>query len=223
MNATPSRVSRFYVLMAGNSVPDFTWESHCWADNYQFVAGVDEAGRGALAGPIIAAAVVFAHSSPMTADLAMIDDSKVLSRARRTELAELIRTTALAWAIGSVEAIVIDEIGIARANRLAMEQAINGLHCQSDFILLDALTCELGLPQSGLIDGDAISLSIAAASIIAKTERDAIMYRAHETDTRYGFDRHVGYGTRAHLQALREHGPLPIHRRTFRGVLGEKI
>jgi ribonuclease HII len=218
MNAT-STMSRFSISARDESMPDLQWENQCWEDGYRVVAGVDEAGRGALAGPIVAAAVVFPRNMVLTADLGLIDDSKVLSAKRREMLARLIRASAQSWAVGSVEACAIDEIGIARANRLAMELAIAGLRKSPTFVLLDAITCEGSWPQAGLIDGDAISLSIAAASILAKTERDRIMHAAHFTYARYGFLRHVGYGTEIHLAALRDHGPCDLHRRTFRGVL----
>ena len=202
-------------------MPDFHWERRCWTDGYQFVAGVDEAGRGALAGPIVAAAVVFCNGTRLTRKLAAIDDSKVLSAHVRETLASMIRASASAWAVGAVSADEIDRLGLSRANRLAMEIALDRLSLAPDFVLLDAITCEVPEPQSGLIDGDAISTSIAAASILAKTERDRMMHSAHNDDARYHFDRHVGYGTPLHLAALRTHGPCALHRRSFRGVLTE--
>lgn len=204
-------------------MPDFSWERQCWRDGYEFVAGVDEAGRGALAGPVVAAAVVFRSGTRLSGRLCGIDDSKVLSHMRRTELAVCIREKAVCWAIGIVPATEIDVMGIGPSNRLAMELAIAGLSAVPDFVLLDAFTCDCEHPQAGLIDGDAISTSIAAASILAKTERDLIMHSAHETHAMYGFDRHVGYGTADHLLALRTHGPCDLHRRTFRGVLPEVL
>jgi ribonuclease HII len=204
-------------------VADFTWERHCWRDGYLLVAGVDEAGRGALAGPLVAAAVVFKAGTRLSSRLCQIDDSKVLTHNRRTELAVCIRERAAAWGIGIVTADQIDEIGLGPANRLAMELAIAGMAIEPDFVLLDAFTCDCEHPQSGLIDGDAISTSIAAASILAKTERDRIMQDAHLEHELYGFDRHVGYGTPEHLDALRTHGPCVLHRRSFRGVLPEQL
>ena len=195
------------------------WERSCWQDGYQFVAGVDEAGRGALAGPVCAAAVVLPCDAELPDVALLINDSKQLSERKRTEMAEIVRDIALCWGVAYVDAHVIDEIGISRANRLAMEMAVALLTFQPDIVLLDALTCDIGAPQIGLIDGDAISLSIAAASILAKTERDLLMRNHHRIDHRYHFDRHVGYGTTLHLAALREHGPSAMHRKTFRGVL----
>ena len=221
MNAAP-QASRFVCPHNGrDTMPDLHWERRCWTDGYRAVAGVDEAGRGALAGPIVAAAVIFASGTRLTSKLAAIDDSKVLSAAIRDRLATLIRKDAVAWAIGAVSASEIDRLGLSRANRLAMEVALDRLALPPDFVLLDAITCEISTPQSGLIHGDAISTSIAAASILAKTERDRIMHVAHDDDTRYHFDRHVGYGTALHLEALRMHGPCSLHRRSFRGVLDD--
>jgi ribonuclease HII len=165
--------------------------------------------------------VVFPANTIRRGSLKAIDDSKRLTAGQR-EVAEMtIRKTAACWGIGTVDAETIDEIGISRSNRLAMELAVNALQVEIDFALLDALTCELTAPQLGLIDGDALSLSIAAASILAKTERDRTMRHLHESHRQYGFDRHVGYGTSVHLRALRMFGPCAIHRRTFRGVLPE--
>jgi ribonuclease HII len=199
-------------------VANLDWERACWRDDYHFVAGIDEAGRGALAGPIVAAAVVLPPGLRLSPRVREINDSKQLSEAKRDRMADLVRSVATAWSIGQATAWEIDELGISVANRLCMERAVAGLGCEPDFALLDAFTCDLSVPQIGLIDGDAISLSIAAASILAKTERDRIMRQAHEQDSRYHFDRHVGYGTPMHLNALRSHGPCGLHRLTFRGV-----
>jgi ribonuclease HII len=198
---------------------DLRWERQCWNDGYLKVAGIDEAGRGALAGPIVAAAVVFPAGTTRRGSLKSIDDSKLLSRSQRDTAAETVRRFATCWSVAAVDASVIDEIGISRANRMAMELAVDGLGTEIEFAILDALTCELAIPQLGLIDGDALSVSVAAASILAKTERDRMMCEFHGVHGHYGFDRHVGYGTAHHLQALRLHGPCEIHRRTFRGVL----
>jgi ribonuclease HII len=200
-------------------VADLAWERRCWRDNYHYVVGIDEAGRGALAGPIVAAAVILPRHSRMTARLREINDSKLLPESKRLRLAALIRSIAVSYAVGYATANEIDTFGIARANRLCMERAVGGLENVPDFALIDALTCELGIPQIGLIDGDAISTSVAAASILAKTERDRYMRELHLGDDRYGFHRHVGYGTKSHLAALRAYGPCAVHRLTFHGVL----
>jgi ribonuclease HII len=202
-------------------VANLDWERSCWRDGYRVIAGIDEAGRGALAGPIVAAAVVLPPGLRLTHRIREINDSKQLPEAKRDRLAELIRQVAVSWAVGYSTADEIDELGISRANRLCMERAVERLTCVPEFALLDAITCEMTVPQVGLIDGDAISLSVAAASILAKTERDRFMRQMHEQDARYQFDRHVGYGTPIHLQALRIHGPCSMHRLTFRGVLPE--
>jgi ribonuclease HII len=204
-------------------VASLNWERTCWRDDYRVVAGIDEAGRGALAGPIVAAAVVFPPGLRLTKVLREITDSKLLPEPKRDRLADTIRSVAADWAIGHATAAEIDEHGITCANRLCMERAFAGLSCDPDFLLLDAFTCDLPVPQVGLIDGDSISLSIAASSILAKTERDRIMRELHQRDDRYCFDRHVGYGTPVHLEALRTHGPCAMHRLTFRGVLPESI
>jgi ribonuclease HII len=200
-------------------MPDFSYERHCWRDGYHLVAGIDEAGRGALAGPIVAAAVVFRTGSRRTRHLNQIDDSKRLTAQRRTELVDVITSTAVAWAVGEASSVEIDQLGISRANRLCMERALDGLQMCPDLVLLDAITTESHLPQIGLIDGDALSISIAAASILAKTSRDNAMHRLHSEFHAYGFDHHVGYGTSRHLSALQEFGPCAHHRLTFAGVV----
>jgi ribonuclease HII len=204
-------------------VANLNWERTCWKDDYLVVAGIDEAGRGALAGPIVAAAVVLPPGLRLGGSIREITDSKLLTEPKRDRLAAVVRAIAIDWAIGQVSAAEIDELGISCANRLCMERAFAGLSCEPDFLLLDAFTCDLPLPQVGLIDGDAISLSVAAASILAKTERDRFMRQLHERDNRYFFDRHVGYGTTIHLKALRAHGPCAMHRLSFRGVLPESV
>jgi ribonuclease HII len=202
-------------------VANLDWERSCWRDGYRVVAGIDEAGRGALAGPIVAAAVVLPPGLRLTCRIREINDSKQLREPKRDRMAALIRQVAVSWAIGYSTAEEIDDLGISRANRLCMERAVEQLDCAPEFALIDAITCEMTMPQIGLIDGDAISLSVAAASILAKTERDRFMRQMHERDARYRFDRHVGYGTPIHLQALHTHGPCSLHRLSFRGVLPE--
>lgn len=197
------------------------WERRCWRDDFRHVVGIDEAGRGALAGPIVAAAVILPCRTRLTARIREINDSKLLSEPKRIRLAELIRSVAVSCAVGYASPREIDLLGIARANRLCMERAVGGLNRTPDFALIDALTCDLDIPQVGLIDGDAISVSVAAASILAKTERDRFMRELHLRDDRYDFDHHVGYGTKRHLAAIRAHGPCAAHRLSFRGVLPE--
>lgn len=181
------------------------------------IAGVDEVGRGALAGPVVAGAVILDPLSPLPEGL---DDSKKLSPAQRERIADAIRRTAIAFAVGSVPADEIDVLNILVATHQAMLKAIGQLSPAPDFLLIDALTLkDSALPQRAIIRGDAVSASIAAASIVAKTYRDALMRDYHRAYPQYGFARHVGYGTDAHLDALRACGPCEIHRKSFRGVL----
>jgi ribonuclease HII len=179
------------------------------------IAGVDEVGRGALAGPVVAAAVVLDGRG----DYREIRDSKVLKPRRREGLAERIRAEALAVGIGSVSESEIDRINILQATYTAMRNALESLPLTPDAILVDGFWLSGISPHCiGIIDGDALSYSIAAASIIAKVHRDAFMTARALDYPQYGFDRHKGYGTREHLQAVALHGPSPIHRLTFGGA-----
>ena len=193
------------------------FENRAIADGFRFVAGVDEVGRGCLAGAVVAAAVILDLSKPLPAGL---DDSKKISAKRREKLDSEIKQNAVAWAIGQVEADEIDRINILQATKKAMRLAIESLSPPADFLLIDAVQLkEVALPQKSIIHGDAISASIAAASIIAKTYRDNLMRGLDEFYPEYGFAKHVGYGTKAHFEAIRTHGACPIHRTSFRGVL----
>lgn len=204
-------------------MPTFSWERSFWERGIDYVAGVDEVGRGALAGPLVAAAVIFPGCEGRTlrslrAGLRGLQDSKCLGPSRRTHLAERIGRLALAISVGAVPSWEIDLIGLSASNRLAMERAIWGLRTAPETLLLDACTVDHEAPQVGLIRGDAASLSIAAASVVAKVTRDALMADLDALDPNYGFHAHKGYGTREHLTALREHGPGPFHRRSFAPV-----
>ena len=188
-----------------------------WEAGMARVAGVDEVGRGAIAGPLMAAAVVLpAVGSRRLAELrrhlAGVRDSKTLSFRQRAGLAEGIWTLAVAVGVGIVESDEFDLVGMSAANRLAMERAVLALDTVPDALLLDACTIDLGVPQVGIIDADALCLSVAAASIVAKVARDTLMLGHHERDGRYGFDQHKGYGTALHFARIVEHGPGPIHR-----------
>lgn len=193
------------------------FEQQAVADGYRLIAGVDEVGRGCLAGAVVAAACILDLSKPLPAGL---DDSKKISEKKRATIAEELKNSAVAYAIAQVEADEIDRINILQATKKAMRLAIEALTPNADFLLIDAVQLrELRLPQKSIIKGDAISASIAAASILAKTYRDDLMREMCKIYPEYGFSKHVGYGTKAHFEALRAHGPCPLHRKSFRGVL----
>ena len=173
-------------------------------------------GRGALAGPVVAAAVILNPEKPLPEGL---DDSKKLTPLQRERIADEILQTALAFAVGQVEPEEIDRLNILQASRVAMIEALKQLDPCADYLLIDAVQLkETNLPQKAIIHGDSISASIAAASVVAKTYRDALMRAFHELYPQYNFARHVGYSTREHLEALRTHGPCRIHRKSFHGV-----
>ena len=179
------------------------------------ICGVDEAGRGPLAGPVYAAAVVLDATRP----IAGLADSKKLSEKRRMALAESIRTRALAWAVAFATVEEIDRLNILRASLLAMRRAVGRLSLTPTEVLVDGLHCpEIDQRVRAIIGGDATVAAISAASILAKTGRDAEMLRLHDRFPQYGFDRHKGYPTPEHLDALRRHGVCEIHRRTFAPV-----
>jgi ribonuclease HII len=184
---------------------------------YSFIAGLDEVGRGCVAGPVVAAACILDPSKPYHEKL---DDSKKLTPELRQEIAAELRENCIAYAIGQIEADEIDRVNILEATKLAMLQAISLLKPSADYLLIDALRLKAcPLPQRDIIKGDSISASIAAASILAKTYRDDLMCRYHEEYPQYGFNSHKGYGAPVHWTALREHGATPIHRKSFNGVL----
>ncbi|MCC6826549.1 MAG: ribonuclease HII [Acidobacteria bacterium] len=198
---------------------DTAFEQQAEAEGFRFIAGLDEVGRGCLAGPVVAAACILDLSRPLPDGL---NDSKKLSPARREKIAAELRETAAAWAIGEASAEEIDQINILEATKLAMRRALEKLSPQADYLLIDALQLKgIGLAQKAIIKGDSISASIAAASIIAKTFRDELM-TAHDIEfPQYGFAGHKGYGSAAHLAALREYGHCKLHRTSFRGVVPE--
>ncbi|MRD71702.1 ribonuclease HII [Rhodocyclus tenuis] len=179
------------------------------------VCGVDEAGRGPLAGPVVAAAVILDPLQPIEG----LNDSKKLTARRREALAELIRSRALAWAVAEASVEEIDRLNILQASLLAMQRAVAALSPAPVRALIDGNRCpELPCPAEALIGGDGLSAPIAAASILAKTVRDAGMLDLHRLYPAYGFDRHKGYPTAAHFEALRVHGPCDEHRRSFAPV-----
>jgi ribonuclease HII len=179
------------------------------------ICGVDEAGRGPLAGPVFAAAVILDPARPIVG----LADSKKLSARKRERLALEIRGKALAWAIAEASVEEIDRLNILQATLLAMQRAVSALAMTPLEVLIDGNRCPvLSLPTRAIIGGDASVPEISAASILAKTSRDAEMLRLHDHFPQYGFNRHFGYGTAIHLAALREHGPAICHRRTFAPV-----
>ncbi|MGC8760624.1 MAG: ribonuclease HII [Bryobacteraceae bacterium] len=182
---------------------------------YRSIAGVDEAGRGCLFGPVFAAAVILDPARPVRG----LADSKTLSPERREELAAAIRARSLAWAVASASVEEIDRINIREAARLAMRRAVEALRPPCDYLLVDALEVDWPVPQQALIRGDARVACIAAASILAKTARDALMEELDARYPGYGIARHKGYATAEHCQALRRLGPTPLHRRSFSPVL----
>jgi ribonuclease HII len=181
---------------------------------YRFIAGVDEVGRGALFGPVLAAAVILDPTRPIPG----IRDSKQLSPSVRETLACEIRRSAFSWAVGSVEAAEIDRINIYQASRLAMKESVLRLDPSPDLLLVDALHLDLDIPQISIIRGDSLSVSVAAASILAKVARDLLMRQWDRVFPQYGLARHKGYPTPAHKSILQQLGPTPLHRRSYAPV-----
>ncbi len=187
-------------------------ERHCRDKGFKLIAGVDEAGRGPLAGPVLAAAVIL----PPHAILAGINDSKKLSPEKRMKLFDQIVETAESSAIASASRDEIDRLNIHAASMLAMNRALQKLSCQPDFVLVDGFPIRsCAYKQKAIKGGDSLSMSIAAASILAKVTRDRIMLELHRRYPQYGFHRNKGYGTADHLDAIRSHGPCSEHRRSF--------
>jgi len=193
----------------------YRFEQAAWRRGLTRVAGVDEAGRGPLAGPVVAAAVIL----PPGGRIEGVDDSKRLTAEERTRLCDVIGARAVAVGVGMADPATIDRVNILEATRLAMRQALAALAAApelvlTDYVVLDGLEC----PQKNLVQGDRRSASVAAASIVAKVTRDRIMEAADRDYPEYGFGRHKGYPTPEHRAALVRHGPCPLHRRTFAGV-----
>ncbi len=197
----------------------FLYEKEAKNAGYSVVCGVDEAGRGPLAGPVFAAAVIL----PENTMIAGINDSKKLSEKKREFLYDEIKTKAIAYNVALATEKEIDEINILNATFLAMRRAVEGLSVRPDFALIDGnRTPELNVPARAIIKGDALSASIAAASILAKVERDRLMKILSEKYPEYSFEKHKGYGTKLHVELIKKHGPSAIHRRSFlRKILGE--
>ena len=199
--------------------PTFAFETECRRSGYRVIAGIDEAGRGALAGPVVASAVVLPADMSQE-HIGLIDDSKKLTAGQREHAFDVIRNYASAHGVGVVPADRIDQLGIVPATKLAMRDAIRAIRWRIDFLLIDAVTnIGIATPSKSIIRGDSISLSIAAASIVAKVTRDRLMAESYEARyPGYGFARNKGYGTAEHMEGLGKLGPCPIHRHSFAPV-----
>lgn len=188
-------------------------EEKLYEQGNKYICGIDEAGRGPLAGPVVVAAVIMPKDSMIEG----VNDSKKVSEKKREKLYEEITSTAIAWGVGIVDQKEIDNINILKATKKGLTTALNELEIKPNLILVDALTNidTLGIPYQSIIKGDAKCYSIAAASIIAKVTRDRIMRQWDEIYPEYGFEKHKGYGTKAHIEAIKEYGICPLHRKSF--------
>lgn len=190
----------------------FLYERELSERGFKYICGVDEVGRGPLAGPVVCAAVIMRADSIVDG----VDDSKKLTAKKRERLSALIKQNAIAWAICRVEPQIIDEINILQATRLCMKNAVESLSVMPDFVLTDGnMTLDISMPQQSVVGGDAACYSIGAASIIAKVYRDEIMDEYAAEYPAYAFEKNKGYGTAAHIAAIKECGICPIHRRSF--------
>lgn len=198
--------------------PTFTEERAQWARGLHRIAGIDEAGRGPLAGPVVAAAIMLPLKFRRDW-LSQVADSKLLTASRRDYLYGRLTVAAVSFGVGVIDSRTIDVVGIAKATRLAMKTAVRQLQPTPEFLLIDYFKLpEVRLPQKGVVDGDSLCISIACASIIAKVTRDRLMVDFDRTYPGYGFANHKGYGTAQHLECLRRLGACPIHRRSFQPV-----
>ena len=187
------------------------YELECIANGYKYIAGVDEVGRGPLAGPVVCAAVIM----PLDKLIEGIDDSTKVSEKKRNTLSELIKENAICYNIAEVSPKIIDEINILEATKLCMTNALEGLNIKPDVALVDALTLNTDIPVVNIIKGDYLSYSIGAASIIAKVYRDNLMVDLAKKYPEYSFEKHKGYGTAVHINAIKQYGPSEIHRQSF--------
>lgn len=202
--------------MKSTPAPSLEYEARLWEAGHRHVAGLDEAGRGALAGPVVAAAVVLPPQSPLDGIWARVRDSKQLKPAERAALAAEIRRAAQAWAVAAVPAAEIDQMGIGPATRLAMYRALATLAVPPDYLLIDWVKLrQVNIPQESLPRADERIVTVAAASILAKVHRDELLVELDRQFPHYGFAAHKGYGTRSHREALARHGPCPVHRFSF--------
>jgi ribonuclease HII len=206
---------RFAVKLPADSRPSTRFEDEAAAQGACRIAGVDEAGRGPLAGPVVAAAVIL----PSADCIPDLNDSKMLNPGKRDDLYGKIHAKALALGIGVVSSTTIDQINIYQGTRLAMKNAIMELNPEPDYLLIDGnLYLDVSISQRAIIKGDRLSFSVAAAGILAKVTRDRLMMEFHGQYPQYGFDQHKGYATPAHREALLKYGPCPIHRACFKPV-----
>ena len=203
---------------SGDSFPSTAHEDHARSLGASIIAGVDEVGRGPLAGPVVAGAVILPEN-PVDL-IGVVNDSKRMTPIKRRIAADLVKSQARAWALGLCSASEVDRLGIAEGVRVAMRKAVSALSLKPNYLLIDALSLpKIKITQLPLIRGDILSLSIAAASVIAKVARDDIMLSEHDRWPKYGFNSNKGYGTAKHIHALENFGPCPIHRHTFRRVM----
>jgi ribonuclease HII len=203
-------------LMSARSAPTLHQESRLWRDGFRHVAGIDEVGRGALAGPVVAAAVMLPPGTQLAGVWTAVRDSKLLTPAQRQALVPQIQASALAWGIGSAAPTLIDQQGIAAATRVAMQQASAALDPTPDYLVIDWVKLPgVKIAQTSLIKADRDIVSVAAASILAKVYRDELMIALHTTYPMYHFHQHKGYGAATHLAALAEYGPCAEHRYSF--------
>jgi ribonuclease HII len=201
---------------AAHKWPTLRYERKLWAQGIVYVAGADEVGRGALAGPVYAAAVILPNSKEIGKQLKGVRDSKQMTPAEREEWAPRIKEKAVAWAVGFADVAEIDEINILQASYLATQRAIAALAIQPEHLLLDFIKlARVNLPQTSMVDGDALCLSISAASVVAKVARDAKLCELDSSFPQYGFAAHKGYATPEHLAAIIALGPCPQHRQSF--------
>lgn len=194
-----------------------TYEKALYAQDYQLIAGIDEVGRGPLAGPVVAACVIL----PVNEKISGLNDSKKIPKSKHEEIYQQVMTKALAVGVGIMDNEVIDQVNIYEATKLAMVEAIKDASKRGivpDYLLIDAMTLDLDIPQMSIIKGDANSLSIAAASIVAKVTRDKMMADFDKKFPSYGFAQNAGYGTKIHLEGLEKCGVTPIHRRSFEPI-----
>jgi len=197
--------------------PTWEMEKGLWQRGYQFIAGIDEVGRGAWAGPIVAAGVIFAKPFKLEG----VKDSKKISAKKRIELVDQIKAKALAWTIQEVDNMEIDQIGVGKANALVIDKVINGLETRPHYLLIDKASVtkyKIKVPWETVVKGDMKIFSIAAASILAKVYRDDLMAKLGEKYPNYGFAEHKGYGTKLHISKLNEHDICQIHRKSYKPI-----